>query len=83
MRAAILLSIAFIICGIAALFGVPAIYAFYKPVLGVLGLATSLVYAAVPPLVVLGWRKMKGRSIGSGANGDVPPNTSFERTREG
>ena len=82
MRAAILLSIACIICGIAALFGVPAIYGFYKPVLGVLGLATSLVYAAVPPLIVLAWRKRKSASIGSGANGDLPPNISLERTRD-
>ena len=83
MRAAILLSVAFIICGIAALFGVPAIYAFYKPVLGAIGFATSLVYAAVPPLLVLGWRKMKSRSMSTGSNGDVPPNNSLEQTREG
>ena len=81
MRAAALLSALFIICGIAALFGVPAIYVNHKPVLGVLGLATSLVFAAVPPLMVLGWRKVKGKSRGAGATGDVPPNT-LERTRE-
>ena len=82
MRAAVLLSVFFIIGGIAALFGVPAIYVNYKPVLGVIGLATSLVFAAVPPLVVLGWRKMKSKSRGTGMTGDAPPNTSLERTRE-
>ena len=82
MRAALLLSVAFVICGIAALIGVPAIYAFHKPVLGVFGLAASLVYAAIPPLVVLSWRKIKSRSMGRGANDDVPPNTSPERTRD-
>ena len=74
------MSVAFIIGGIAALSGIPAIYVNYKPVFGVLGFATSLVFAAVPPLVVLGWRKMKGKP--TGATGDVPPNTSLERTRE-
>jgi len=82
MRAAVLLSVFFIIGGIAALFGVPAIYVNYKPVLGVLGLATSLVFAAVPPLIVLGWRKMKSKSRGTGTTGDAPPNTALERTRE-
>ena len=82
MRAAVLLSVVFIICGIAALSGIPAIYVGNKPVLGVLGFATSLVFAAVPPLVVLGWRKMKRKPMGTGTTGDVPPNTSRKRTRE-
>ena len=82
MRTAVLLSAAFIICGIAALFGVTAIYVNYKPVLGILGFATLLVFAAVPPLIVLGWRKMKGKSRGTGTMGAVPPNTSLERPRE-
>jgi hypothetical protein len=82
MRAAVLLSVFFVIGGIAALFGVPAIYVNNKPVLGVLGLATSLVFAAVPPLIVLGWRKMKSKSNATGTTGDAPPNNSLERTRE-
>ena len=76
------MSVAFIICGIAALFGIPAIYVNYKPVFGALGFATSLVFATVPPLVVLGWRKMKRKPMGTGTTGDVPPNTALERTRE-
>jgi hypothetical protein len=83
MRAAVLLSVFFIIGGIAALFDVPAIYVNSKPVLGVLGLTTSLGFAAVPPLVVLAWRKMKSRSERAATTDDVPPNTSLERTREG
>jgi len=59
MRAALLLSVLFVIGGLAALFGIPAIYAGGKAVLGVLGFATSLLYAAVPPVVVLAWRKWK------------------------
>jgi hypothetical protein len=57
MRAALLLSVMSIICGLAALFGMPAVYFNAKPVVGVAGLATSVVFAAIPPLVVLGWRK--------------------------
>ena len=59
MRAALLLSVFFTICGLAALFGVPAIYVGGKPVFGFVGFATSLVFAAVPPIGVLGWRRMK------------------------
>jgi len=61
MRAALMLSGLFVICGVAALFGVPAIYVNYKPVFGGLGFVASLVYAAVPPLLVLGWRKVKAK----------------------
>jgi len=61
MRAALLLSVMCGICGIAALFGIPAVYVHYKPVLGILGFLTALVFASVPPLAVLGWRKIKGR----------------------
>jgi hypothetical protein len=57
MRAALLLSIMCVICGLAALFGIPAVYVTSKPVLGVAGFATSIVYAAILPIVVLGWRK--------------------------
>jgi hypothetical protein len=57
MRAALLLSVVCVICGLAALFGIPAVYASAKPLFGVVGLVTSLAFAAIPPLVVLGWRK--------------------------
>ena len=57
MRAALLLSVMCVICGLAALFGIPAIYVNAKPLFGVVGLATSLLFASIPPLVVLGWRK--------------------------
>jgi hypothetical protein len=50
-----------LICGFAALFGMSAVYVHGKPVLGVLGFVASLVWAAVPPLVVLGWRRVKGK----------------------
>ena len=56
-----MLSGLFIICGTAALFGIPAIYVHYKPVLGILGFIAALVFASIPPLAVLGWRKIKGR----------------------
>jgi hypothetical protein len=46
-----------VIFGIAALFGLPAVSINGRPIFGVAGLAISLVFAAVPPLVVLGWRK--------------------------
>ncbi len=61
MRAAILLSVMFLICGVAALFGVPAVWVNYKPITGLAGLGLSLVWAALPPLVVLGWRRWKRR----------------------
>jgi hypothetical protein len=57
MRAALLLSVICVICGLAALFGIPAIYVNAKPLFGVAGLATALLFATIPPLVVLGWRK--------------------------
>ena len=48
----------FVICGVSALFlNIPAVYFNAKPLYGVAGFATSLVYAAIPPLVVLGWRR--------------------------
>lgn len=58
MRAAVLLSVLCVICGLAALFGIPAVYVFRTPVLGVAGFATSLVWAAIPPLAVLAWRRL-------------------------
>jgi len=57
MRVALLLSVMCVVCGLAALFGVPAVYVRGEPLFGALGLATSLVFAMVPPLVVLGWRR--------------------------
>jgi hypothetical protein len=57
MRAAVFLSVLCVICGLAALFGIPAVYVSSKPVLGVAGLGTSIVFAAIPPIVVLAWRK--------------------------
>jgi len=61
MRVAVLLSAFFLICGIAAFFGAPAVNFNGQPVLGVRGFLAGLVVAAVPLLVVLGWRKMSGR----------------------
>jgi hypothetical protein len=73
----------FVIGGLAALFDVPAIYVAAKPVFGVAGFATSLVFASIPPLLVLGWRKYSRKSTAAIVQRDVPPNKSFERTREG
>jgi len=42
VRAALLLSALGLICGFAALFGMPAVYVMGKPVLGVLGLQRHL-----------------------------------------
>ena len=61
MRAAVLLSGFFLICGIAAFFGVPAVGFNGQAVVGVSGFVTALAAAALPPLVVLGWRKMSRR----------------------
>ena len=51
----------FLICGIAAFFGVPAVGFSGQPIVGVRGLVVGLVAAAVPLAVVLGWRKMSGK----------------------
>jgi hypothetical protein len=61
MRAAVLLSCLILICGVAALFGVPAVWVGGRPIVGIAGLVTALLTAAVPPVVVLGWRKMSGK----------------------
>jgi hypothetical protein len=61
MRVAVLLSSLFLICGIAAFFGVPAVGFSGQPIVGVRGLVVALVAAAVPLAVVLGWRKMSGK----------------------
>ena len=83
MRAAVLLSVMCVICGLAALFGIPAVYVASKPVAGIAGFATSIVFAAIPPIVVLAWRKYSGRKADAVTTTYVPPNTSFERTCEG
>jgi len=61
MRAAVLLSGFLLICGVAAFFGIPAVGVDGQPIVGVRGFVIALVAAAVPPVVVLGWRKMSGK----------------------
>jgi hypothetical protein len=61
MRAAVLLSGLILVCGVAALFGVPAVFAGSHVVVGIRGLVVALAGAAVPPVVVFGWRKMSGK----------------------
>ena len=61
MRAAVLLSSLFLICGVAAFFGVPAVHIDGQPVLGVGGFLIALVSAAIPPIVVFGWRKISAK----------------------
>ena len=82
MRAALLFSLMWIILGLAALFGVPAISVGGKILVGVAGLATALAVGAIPPLVVLGWRKIRENQAAVVQSGDLPPNKSLERTRE-
>jgi hypothetical protein len=59
MRAAYLLSALFIVGGILAVLGYPAVYAAGRPVTGLSGLLIALVFAALPPLVVLVIRKLR------------------------
>ncbi len=59
MRAAWLLSALFIICGILAGLGYPAVHIGGKPVTGVNGLFLALIAAFFPPLVVLAVRKFR------------------------
>ena len=61
MRAAVLLSGLFLLCGAAAFVGVPSVHVGGRPVVGLTGLFAALVLAAVPPILVFGWRKMRGR----------------------
>jgi hypothetical protein len=61
MRAAILLSTLFMIGGIAALFGVPGVHVGNQFVVGVKGLLAAMMMAAVPPVLVLVWRKLQKR----------------------
>ena len=50
-----------LICGVAALFGIPAVFVGGRPITGIAGFAAALLFAAVPPVVVMGWRKMAGK----------------------
>lgn len=59
MRAACLLSAMFLIGGILAALGYPAVYAAGRPVTGMSGLLVALIGAALPPLVVLCVRKLR------------------------
>jgi len=59
MRAAWLLSVLFIICGILAWLGYPAVYVGGEPVTGSKGLFLALIAAFFPPLVVLAIRKFR------------------------
>jgi len=54
----LLLSGLFLICGVAAFFGVPAVLVGGQPIVGGRALVVSLIFAAVPPVAVLGWRKV-------------------------
>jgi len=59
MRVALLLSLLFLICGLAAFFGVPAVNFNGRPITGLVGLLIGLLIAAIPPVVVLGFRRLK------------------------
>lgn len=59
MRAAWLLSTMFVIGGILSVFGYPVMYVAYQPVEGLSGLLVALALAALPPLVVLAFRKIR------------------------
>ena len=61
MRAAVLLSALFLICGAAAFVGVPSVYVGGQPVTGLAGLVVALITAALPPVFVFGWRKLRGK----------------------
>ena len=58
MRAALLLSGLFLICGVAAYFGIPAVLVDGQAIVGVRALVASLIFAVVPPVAVLAWRKV-------------------------
>ena len=61
MRVAMRLSGFFLVCGVAAFFGISAVAFNGKPVVGVMGFVTGLVAAAVPLAIVLGWRKRSAK----------------------
>ena len=58
MRAAVLLSVLVLICGVAALFGYPTMAVNGDPVVGLPALLASAVLAAVFPGTVFVWRKL-------------------------
>ena len=65
MRAAILLSVLVVICGVAALLGYPTVGVNGNPVVGLPALLISVVLAAVFPGAVFVWRKLfSSRSSG-------------------
>jgi len=59
MRAAVLLSGLFLICGVAVLLAIPAVLVGGRPIEGIAGFLTALLFAAVPLVVVLGWRLVR------------------------
>lgn len=59
MRAALLLSAMFIIGGILAALGYPAVYVAHRPAMGLGGLLIALFGACLPPLVVFGIRRLR------------------------
>jgi hypothetical protein len=61
MRAAVGLSAFFLLCGVAALFGIPAVQFDGQAILGVRGFVIALSVAALPPAAVLGWRRLSGK----------------------
>jgi hypothetical protein len=50
-----------VVGGILAVLGYPAVYVAGRPVVGLSGLVFALIGAALPPLVVLGIRKLRRR----------------------
>lgn len=68
MRAAILLSVLVLICGVAALFGYPTVAVNGDPVMGLPALLISVLLAAVFPGAVFVWRKLL--STGSSGLGE-------------
>jgi hypothetical protein len=61
MRAAWLLSLMIVICGVAAARGIPAVYVAGRPVFGLSGLLIALAGAALPPLAVIGFKKLRAK----------------------
>jgi hypothetical protein len=58
MRAAALLSLLVLICGVAAALGYPAVRINGTPVVGLWGLAVAIPVAAAFPSAVFAWRKL-------------------------
>jgi len=57
MRAALLASLFFMICAIAAAFGFPTVHADGEAITGVHGFLIGTVFALLPPSIVLAVRK--------------------------